>query len=76
MNGPMSDARQAEVLDLGWEIMKHMRAPGIALWLAEDGWDGGCTITATRHPDDGPKEVRVSLKVWPELVMHPDTRTN
>lgn len=66
----MTEARQTEVLDFGWEVMKYMRAETIGLWLADDGWQGGVTLMATRDPDDPPKTVRVSLKNWDTLVIH------
>ena len=72
----MTEARQAEVLDFGWEVMKYMSSPTIALWLADDGWDGGVTIQATRDPDDPPKTVRVALKNWDTLVIHASQNPN
>ena len=73
MNAPMTETRQAEVLDFGWEVMKYMKAPTIALWLADDGWDGGVTMLAERV--DG-KNVAVSLKAWPNLYIQPDNNPN
>lgn len=58
--------RQTEILDFGWEIMKHQNAAHLYLWLAEDGWRGGHELMAWQH---GPGQVAVKIKPWETLVL-------
>ena len=69
----MTEERQAEILDFGWEVMKYMKAPNVALWLAEDGWRGGTTIEASLH--DG-TQAQLVLKNWEDLVLHHTVNPN
>jgi hypothetical protein len=64
----MTKTRQVEVLDFGFSLMKHVGAPTLALWLAEDGWEGGSTIVARRFSPEDP-EVEVTLKHWETLLF-------
>lgn len=69
---PMSP-RQSEILDLGWEVMKHQGVAHVFLWLAEDGWQGGHEILAWRH---GPGVVAVKIKPWETLYLVSPTTLN
>lgn len=64
----MTEERKIEVLDFGWEVMKYQGAPTIALWLAEDDWEG-VTISATRPKGVEAPNVLVKLNVWDRLFI-------
>ena len=69
----METERRTQVIDFGFEIMKHMNAPVIALWLAEDGWDGGVVLTTKRLD---PHQVEVALFEWPQLTISSSLNPN
>ncbi len=62
-----------QILDFGWEVMKHMEAPHIFLWLASEGWVGASEVYATRAD---PENVKVQLKFWPTAVLPADYHRN
>ena len=73
--------RQREILDFGWEIMKSYGEssplpgipPQIFLWLEEDGWEGGHTITAEHHNGT---HVAVRVVPWETLRLLVPTTMN
>lgn len=65
--------RQEHAIDVGWEIMKIVRAPHIFLWLAEDGWEGGSELMARR---ESPGNVAVSLLPHERLILLSPTSLN
>lgn len=58
--------RQKQIVDIGWEVMKHVDSPHVFLWLEEDGWEGGHELNAWQH---SPGVAAIKIKPWPTLVL-------
>ena len=69
----MTEERQDAVLNFGFEVMKYMGAPSIALWLEADGWAGGTILVAERV---GPEHVKVRLKPFETMFIMHDQNPN